>query len=79
MNIKRYSVDRISDGIITLVGDDDTTLTLNSSQYDLTVNDIVDIEFSGEAIISLSKNDTEKEARLKNNRDLFNSLFKKRK
>ena len=79
MNTKRYSVDRITSGIITLIGDDDSKLTLNASEYDLEVNDIVDIEFSDGNIASLTKNDAEKEKRLNANRDLFNSLFKKRK
>ena len=76
---KRYSVDRIIDGIVTLVGDDDTTLTLRLEEYDLSVNDVVDVELSGNEIVALVKNDEEKEKRLNKNRELFNSLFKKRK
>lgn len=79
MDTKRYSVDQIRSGVITLVGDDDSVLTLRESDYELCVNDVVDIELSGERILSVRKNDAEKEKRLKKNRDLFNSLFKKRK
>ncbi len=78
MNIKRYSVDRINDGIITLVGDDGTILKIKSAEYELLVNDIVDIEFSGESILSVRKNEAEKQKRLRANSALFNSLFKKK-
>lgn len=78
MNIKRYSVDRINDGIITLVGDDGTTLKIKSAEYELFVNDIVDIEFSGEKILSVQKNEAERVKRTEANRALFNSLFKKK-
>ncbi len=74
-----YSVDRISEGIATLVSDSGRQITLNCADFELSVNDVVEITTEGGKVTSLIKSEDEKQRRLKKNTDRLHSLFSKSK
>lgn len=77
---ERYSVDRIVDGIATLVHDGDgATIYIDAEKYALSVNDIVDATFDGDRILSLTKDEEEKQRRLLMAKSRLHSLFNKSK
>lgn len=78
--IKRYSVDSIVEGLAALIPDDGgDTVHLEAEKYALSPNDIVDIVFEEGSVISLIKNEEEKERRLSSVKSRLHSLFKKNK
>ena len=77
---ERYSVDRIVDGIATLVHDGDgATIYIEAAKYSLSVNDIVDVTFDGDLVLSLTKDEEEKQRRLMMAKSRLHSLFNKSK
>ena len=72
-----YSVDRITDGIATLISDDGAQLTLPCCDYEISVNDVVEIEFKEDAAPVLIKCEEERERRFKKNQSRLHSLFAK--
>ena len=76
----RYSVDRIEEGTAVLIPDgNEKTLYLNSEEYKLYENDIVDITFNDGEIVSLQKDDTARDERLSTAKSKLKALFAKSK
>ncbi len=75
-----YSVDRITEGIAVLVPDEGKkTLKISVADFPCSVNDILEVEYDGDKIISVSSKPEERESRLKKNADRLAVLFAKRK
>ena len=78
----RYSVDRIVEGTITLIPDDDNapTLNLNKADYPYAVNDVVEIELStSNEVLSVTELPDVRDERLEKNKSRLRSLFNKNK
>ena len=74
----KYAVDRIEGTLAVLISDADCSVYhLPTDKYSLKVNDVVMLEFDGDALASLRRLDEEKDERLKRNRERLNALFAK--
>ena len=78
--IKRYSVDRIVEGIAVLIPDGEgDALHLDANEYSLSANDIADIELDGSKVLSLTKDERARAERLSKAKSKLHSLFAKKK
>ena len=76
MRKKRYAVDKVCDGVITLIPDDGgDILKLPLNDYDLSENDVVDVTEEGDSVIDVAVCREQTEARLNRSRSRLHSLF----
>ena len=74
----RYSVDRVTENIATLISDSDgSTLNLPSKEYGLSQNDVLDIVFEGDTVVSVTSLPDVKEERLRRAKERLTRLTHK--
>ncbi len=74
----RYSVDRREGELLVLIPDEgQKELLLRSSQYDFSVNDILDVTMDGETVLEVTLCKGETEGREKSMQTRLSALFAK--
>lgn len=74
----RYAIDRKEGTLLVLIPDvGQKELFLNKNQYDLSVGDVVDVTFEGDAVVSVSLCEEETERRNSSMHSRLAALFAK--